>query len=244
MKVIIAENYEKQCALGADLIEAEVRATPDCCIGLATGSSPLGIYRELVRRCAEEGLDFSRVSSVNLDEYVGLAPDHEQSYRYFMDSNLFDHINIDKANTYVAKGLGDVEANLKEFRTVLASKSVAIQLLGVGPDGHIAFNEPAAALHASAHEESIDESTIDANARFFASRDDVPRQALTMGIGEIMRAKKLLTIISGSNKEEAARRLLLEDLITPLCPVTLVKAHPDSTVILTRELADKIGYNV
>ena len=242
MQVFVVDSYEEQCAIGADLIEAVVRSQPDCCLGLATGSSPVGIYQELARRFREEGLDFSQVSTVNLDEYVGLAPDHEQSYRYFMDSNLFDHINIDKAHTYVAKGLGDVEKNLEEFRAVLRDSHVALQLLGVGPDGHIAFNEPADELHASAHMEHIDESTIDANARFFASRDEVPRTALTMGIGEIMRAKKLVTIISGSNKAEAARKLLVEDVITPRCPVTLMKAHPDSTVIITKALAEQVGY--
>ena len=243
MKVFVAETYAEQCALAANLIEAVVRSEPDCCLGLATGSSPVGVYQELARRCREEGLDFSSVRSVNLDEYVGLAPDHEQSYRYFMDSNLFDHININKANTYVAKGLGNVEENLKEFRAVIARSTVALQLLGVGPDGHIAFNEPADELHALAHQEAIDESTIDANARFFASRDDVPRLALTMGMAEIMKAKRLVTVISGSSKAAAAKRLLMEDVITPKCPVTFVKAHPDSTVILTRELADQIGYH-
>lgn len=242
MKVYVVDSYAQMSALGADLIEAIVRSQPDCRLGLATGSSPVGIYQELARRFREEGLDFSQVSTVNLDEYVGLAPDHEQSYRFFMDSNLFDHINIDKANTYVAKGLGDVEENLREFRAKVAERPVELQLLGVGPDGHIAFNEPAETLHDLAHMEYIDESTIDANARFFASRDDVPRSALTMGVGEIMRAKKLLTVISGSSKAEAAKKLLLEDVITPLCPVTMIKAHPDSTVILTRELAEQIGY--
>ena len=242
MKVIVAQNETELFRLAADLVEAEVRADPACCLGLATGSSPVGMYKELARRCREEGLDFSKVSSVNLDEYAGLPGEHDQSYRYFMNNELFDHINIDKANTYVAKGVGDIEENLREFRAVIASKTRAIQVLGIGPDGHIAFNEPGEQLYYHAHRETLDESTIDANARFFASRDEVPRTALTMGIGEIMRAKKLVTIISGSNKAEAARKLLVEDVITPRCPVTLVKAHPDSTVIITKELADKIGY--
>ena len=242
MKVIIAKDYADQCRIAADMVEKIVREEPSCCLGLATGSSPVGLYQELARRCREEGLDFSQVHSVNLDEYIGLAPDHDQSYRYFMDSNLFDHINIDKRNTYVAKGIGDVEANLAEFRAVLAKSQVAVQILGVGPDGHIGFNEPGEDLYYSAHQEQLDESTIDANARFFATRDEVPRSAVTMGIGDIMRARSLLTIISGSNKEQAARTLLMSDAITGRCPVTLVKLHPDSTVILSQELADQIGY--
>ena len=167
MRVIIADSYKEMCSLAADEIEAVVRAEPDCTLGLATGSSPVGMYQELSRRCREEGLDFSK------DEYVGLAPDHDQSYRYFMDTNLFDHINIDKANTYVAKGTGDTEANLREFNEILDRTDIAVQVLGVGPDGHLGFNEPGETLWDGAHLETLDESTIDANARFFATRDDV-----------------------------------------------------------------------
>ena len=242
MKVIVAENYAAQSAAAADVVEKIVRDNPCCTLGLATGSSPVGMYQELARRCREEGLDFSRVHSVNLDEYIGLDGSHDQSYRYFMDSNLFDHINIDKANTYVAKGVGDVDANLAEFRAVLAASDVAVQVLGVGPDGHIGFNEPGDELQCSAHKEVLDETTIDANARFFASRDEVPRYAVTMGVGDIMKARSLLTIISGKSKAEAARLLLMTDVITPKCPVTLVKAHRDSTVIIDKELAELIGY--
>lgn len=242
MNVIVAKDYAAQCAQAADIVEKIVREKPDCCLGLATGSSPVGMYQELSRRCREQGLDFSKVCSVNLDEYVGLEPSHDQSYRYFMDSNLFDHINIDKANTYVAKGIGDVEQNLKEFQAVLAQRQADIQILGVGADGHIGFNEPGEQLFCSAHMETLDESTIDANARFFATRDDVPRKAVTMGVGDIMRAKRLLLIISGSNKEDAATQLLMSDAVTPKCPVTLMKLHHDATVIISEELAAKIGY--
>ena len=242
MKVIIAEDYTKQCSIAADIFEEIIRAKPDCCLGLATGSSPVGMYQELARRCREEGLDFSKVSSVNLDEYIGLEPTHDQSYRYFMDTNLFDHINIDKANTYVAKGTGDIDANIEEFRRVIAEREVALQVLGVGPDGHLAFNEPGEKLWWHAHKEVLDESTIDANARFFASRDEVPRYAVTMGMGEIMMAKRLLMILSGASKADAARRLLMSDEISTACPATLMKLHQDATVIIDKELADTIGY--
>ena len=241
MRVIIAENYAGVSAAGADIIEKIVREKPDSTIGLATGSSPVGMYRELARRCAEEGLDFSQIHSVNLDEYVGLEPTHDQSYRYFMNDNLFDHINIDKANTYVAKGVGDVKTNLAEFNAVLDNAEIEIQVLGVGPDGHLGFNEPGATLYDGAHRETLDESTIDANQRFFASRDDVPRYAVTMGMGNIMRAKKLLMIVSG-NKQDAMRKLLLSDRIDPMCPATFLRLHRDATVILERSLADEIGY--
>lgn len=241
MRVIIAESYEKAAAAAADIIEKIVREKPDCTLGLATGSSPVGMYRELARRCSEEGLDFSKVHSVNLDEYVGLEPTHDQSYRYFMDDNLFNHINIDKANTYVAKGTGDVEANLREFNEILDKTDIDVQVLGVGPDGHLGFNEPGDTLYDGAHKETLEESTIDANQRFFATRDDVPRYAVTMGMGNIMRAKKLLMIVAG-DKSEAMKKLLLSDKIDPHCPATFMRMHRDAVVILEKALADKIGY--
>ncbi|MBO4693874.1 MAG: glucosamine-6-phosphate deaminase [Clostridia bacterium] len=241
MKVIVCKNYEEVSKAGADIIEKTVRENPTCTLGLATGSSPVGMYKELARRCKEEGLDFSKIHSVNLDEYVGLEPTHDQSYRYFMDDNLFNHINIDKANTYVAKGVGDAEENLKEFNAVLDKTDIEIQVLGVGPDGHLGFNEPGEVLYDGAHKEVLDESTIDANARFFASRDEVPRYAFTMGMGNIMRAKKLLMIVNG-DKRDAMTRLLINDKLDPKCPCTFMRMHRDATVILDKDLADKIGY--
>jgi len=241
MKVIVAKDYKQLSSLAADIIEKIVREKPECTLGLATGSSPVGMYNELSRRCSEEGLDFSKIHTVNLDEYVGLEGTHDQSYRYFMDDNLFNHINIDKANTYVAKGVGDAEANLKEFNEVLDKADIEVQVLGIGPDGHLGFNEPGDVLYDKAHMETLEESTIEANKRFFASKDDVPRYAFTMGMGNIMRAKSLLMVISG-NKVEAATKLLIEDKIDPHCPATFMRMHRDATVILEQELADKIGY--
>jgi len=241
MKVIIVNSYEEGARKGADLIESIVREKPDCTLGLATGSSPVGMYRELARRCREENLDFSRVHSVNLDEYVGLDGTHDQSYRYFMNEQLFNHINIDPANTYVAKGTGDIQANLKEFNDILDRTDIDIQVLGVGPDGHLGFNEPGDTLFDGAHEETLDESTILANQRFFARKEDVPTHAVTMGIGNIMRARRLLMIISG-NKQEAATKLLMESKIDPHCPCTFMRMHRDATVIIEKKLADEIGY--
>ena len=241
MKVIIAKDHAEASRLGADIVENIVRAKPDCTLGLATGSSPVGMYQELSRRCHEEGLDFSRVHSVNLDEYVGLPGTHDQSYRYFMDDNLFNHNNIDKANTYVAKGVGDVEENLREFNAILDQTDIDVQVLGVGPDGHLGFNEPGDVLVDGAHQETLDASTIDANARFFASRDDVPRYAVTMGMGNIMRARKLLMIVAG-NKADAMRSLLCTDKLDPHCPCTFMRMHRDAVVILEQSLADAIGY--
>ncbi len=241
MRVIIADTYEEGAKKAADIIEKLVRENPACTLGLATGSSPVGMYKELARRCKDEGLDFSKVHSVNLDEYVGLEPTHDQSYRFFMDDNLFNHINIDKKNTYVAKGTGDIEANLKEFNEILDKTDIDLQVLGVGPDGHLGFNEPGETLYENAHKEVLDESTIDANTRFFACRDDVPRYALTMGMGNIMKAKTLLMIISG-NKQDAATKLLMQNKIDPKCPATFMRMHRDAIVVIEKKLADEIGY--
>lgn len=242
MKVILAEDYEAQSRLAADIIEKTVREKPDCRLGLATGSSPLGLYWELSRRCREEGLDFSSVSTVNLDEYLGLSPDHEQSYRHFMDVNLFDRINIRKDNTLVPRGDRDPEEELARFRAALAAKEIDVQVLGLGSDGHIGFNEPGHVLRSGAHIEQLDERTVRANSRFFSSASQVPRRAITMGVGDIMAAKSLLLLISGSGKEEAAARLLMTEDVTALCPVTLLKLHRDATVLITRGLAESIGY--
>ena len=241
MKVIVAQDANDAAVKAADIMEKIVRNEPECTIGLATGSSPVGMYKELAKRCKEDGLDFSKIHSVNLDEYVGLEGTHEQSYRYFMDTNLFDHINIDKANTFVVKATGDIEADLKEFNDVLDNADIRIQVLGVGPDGHLGFNEPGATLFDGAHEEVLDDSTIEANKRFFDSKEEVPTHALTMGMGNIMRAQSLLMIIGG-NKETAARKLLMEDKIDPMCPATFLRMHRDATVIIEKELAEKIGF--
>ena len=241
MKVIVADTYEEASRLAADRIEQAVRTHPDCTLGLATGSTPMGMYEELIRRCREEDLDFSRIHSVNLDEYVGLEESHVQSYRHFMNTRLFDRINIDKANTYVAKGTGDTAANLKEFNDVLDNTEIEIQVLGVGMDGHLGFNEPGDTLCDRAHEEILDESTIEANRRFFDCREDVPTRALTMGMGNIMRARSLLALIWG-DKREAASRLLMRDQIDTRCPCTFLRLHRDATVIIERKLADEIGY--
>ena len=241
MKVIIAKNYEDGARKAADIIEKIVRENPTCTLGLATGSSPVGMYRELARRCREENLDFSKIHSVNLDEYVGLEGTHDQSYRYFMNDNLFNHINIDKNNTYVAKGTGDVAANLKEFNEVLSRTDIAIQVLGVGPDGHLGFNEPGDTLYDGAHEETLDDSTIEANKRFFASKEEVPTHAVTMGMGNIMRAARLLMMLAGDEQEAATKRLI-EDKSDPHCPCTFRRMHRDATVIIEQALADEIGY--
>ena len=241
MIIYVGKDYQDVSRKAANIMSAQIIMKPNAVLGLATGSTPVGLYKQLIEWYNKGDLDFSQITSVNLDEYKGLSGDNDQSYRYFMDSNLFDHINIDKANTYVAKGTGDTEENLREFNAVLDRTDIDVQVLGVGPDGHLGFNEPGDTLCDGAHKEVLDESTIDANRRFFASRDDVPRYALTMGMGNILRAKKLLMIVSG-HKEDAMRRLLLSERIDPHCPATFLRLHRDAVVLLERSLADAIGY--
>ena len=243
MKVIITDNFEESCRIAAEQIADVIRSKPDARLGLATGSTAQGVYPYLVAANKTGELDFSRVSTINLDEYVGLTVDHPQSYRSFMDQNLFDQINIDKKNTVVAKGTGDIEENVKAFREALAEKPIDVQLLGIGVDGHVGFNEPGEVLYDGAHVEELDESTIDANARFFSTRDEVPTRAISMGMGDILRARKLLLLATGESKSEAMKGLLLNEELDVQNPATLVKTHPDLTVIIDRALAEDIGYH-
>ena len=242
MKVLVTDNFDETCKIAAELIGDVIRNKPDARLGLATGSTAQGVYPYLVAANQRGELDFSRVSTINLDEYVGLLPDHPQSYRRFMDENLFDQINIDKKSTVVARGTGDIEANVQAFREALAEKPIDVQLLGIGVDGHVGFNEPGRVLYDGAHVEELDQSTIDANARFFSTRNEVPTRAISMGIGDILRAKKLLLLATGKNKAEAMKGLLLTEELDAQNPATLIKTHPDVTVMIDRALAERIGY--
>ena len=238
MKVIIAEDYTKQCSIAADIFEEIIRAKPDCCLGLATGSSPVGMYQELARRCREEGLDFSRVHSVNLDEYLGLPAENSQSYRYFMTRNLFQHVNIIMANTHVPDGLtADPEAECVRYDELIRRMGgIDMQLLGIGSNGHIGFNEPADSFPVGAHCVDLAESTIQANARFFPESGQVPRQALTMGIGQIMQARRVLILASGREKKAAVRRAFWGP-VTPEVPASILQLHPDLTLVMDRAAA-------
>lgn len=242
MRVLVSETFDQACEIAAGMIAEVVRNKPDSRLGLATGSTAQGVYPYLIRAYKAGTVDFSHADTINLDEYVGLSPDHPQSYRRFMQENLFDHINIDQNRTVIAKGIGDIEANVREFRQKLAQKSIDVLLLGIGVDGHIGFNEPGEMLVDGAHVEALDQSTIDANARFFASRDEVPKSAISMGMGDILRAKKLLLLATGESKVEAMKRLLLNENIDAQNPATMVKTHPDVTVIIDKQLANAVGY--
>ncbi len=232
MKFIKVNSYEELSRKAAAIIAAQVIAKEDCVLGLATGSSPVGAYKQLIKAYENGDLDFSKVTSVNLDEYVGLGPENDQSYRYFMQDNLFNHINIKAENTFVPDGCAkDVEAECKAYdENIKRLGGIDLQLLGIGLDGHIGFNEPDSAFIAPTHEVVLDPSTIQANARFFEDESMVPRKAVTMGMGGIMNAKKVLLIANGKNKEEIVNKAFFGP-ITPEVPASILQLHPDLTVI-------------
>ena len=243
MKVIVTNSYDETCAVIANMIKELVNAKPDAKLGLATGGTPVPIYKKLIEMNKAGEVDFSRVHTVNLDEYCGIPGTHDQSYRYFMDTNLCDHINIDKKNTFVASGMGDFEANARELEEKVREGGAAdLQLLGIGNNGHIAFNEASDHLIAVAHTEKLTESTINANARFFEKKEDVPTMAITMGMGDILAAKKVVLAATGLAKVPAIKGLIMDDVITTQNPSTMLKMHEDAVVVIDRELADAVGY--
>ena len=233
MKFITVENYEILSRKAAAIIAAQVIAKPNCVLGLATGSSPIGTYKNLIEWCKNGDLDFSSVSSINLDEYTGLDGDNDQSYRYFMNNNLFNFINIDKDKTFVPNGKAtDIKAECKAYDKRIAEMGIDIQLLGIGLDGHIGFNEPDEFFTKETHQVTLDPSTIEANARFFESIDDVPKTAVTMGMGGIMSAKKVLLIANGKNKKDILEKAFFGP-IDPKVPASILQLHPDVTVIFS-----------
>lgn len=243
MNVIVSQDFEESCKLAANIMLEQIVCKPDCRLGLATGSTAEAIYPHLVNAYQSGKVDFSQVRTCNLDEYVGLEPDHEQSYRASMDRWLFDHVNIDKGNTVVASGQGDPAAATLQFKEEIKKDGhMDLQLLGVGENGHIGFNEPAEKLHLFAHREQLSDSTIEANCRFFESKSEVPKEAISMGIGDIMQSRKLLLVAYGKNKAKVMKTLLMDEFVTTMVPVTLLKLHRDLTVLIDQELAAEIGY--
>ena len=232
MRIVRAKDYEDMSRKAGNIMAAQVVAKPDCVLGLATGSTPIGAYKRLIEGYEAGDLDFSQVKTYNLDEYRGLPGTHDQSYRYFMNVNLFDHVNIDKANTHVPDGLAeDYEVACAEYdAAVAAAGGQDLQLLGIGNNGHIGFNEPGDAFVKGTHCVDLTESTIQANSRLFDSIDDVPRQAYTMGIGTIMAAKMVLVMANGEVKAQAVHDMIYGP-ITPSCQASILQLHPNVVVV-------------
>ncbi len=236
MKVIITENYDEMSKKAAEIMTALVKNNPNAILGLATGSSPIGTYKYMIEDC-KKGVSYKNVSTVNLDEYVGLTADHDQSYAYFMRTNLFDHIDIDQKNTNLPCGSApDAKAECDRYNALLETMKQDVQVLGLGSNGHIGFNEPDTPFGSVTHLVDLTENTIKDNSRLFNSIDEVPRQALSMGIKNIMQAKSILMVVSGKNKAEAVRGMVKGE-VTPALPASVLQLHPFVTVICDKDAA-------
>lgn len=232
MQIIRAEDYYHMSRMAANIISAQVIMKPDCVLGLATGSTPIGTYEQLIRWYDKGDLDFAEVTSINLDEYKGLSPENDQSYRYFMNEHLFKHINIKPENTYVPNGLEpDSEKACSDYNEIIKkSGGIDLQLLGLGHNGHIGFNEPGAAFEKETHCVDLTQSTIDANSRFFASMELVPKQAYTMGIKTIMQAKKIVVVVSGESKAQIVKDAFFGPC-TPQVPASVLQLHNNVVLV-------------
>ena len=237
MKVIITENYQEMSQKAAEIMIELVKKNPNAVLGLATGSSPIGMYKEMAKDCANGGASYKNVSTVNLDEYVGLTADHDQSYAYFMRTNLFDHIDIDQKNTNLPCGSApDAQKECDRYNALLETMKQDVQVLGLGSNGHIGFNEPNTPFGSVTHLVDLTENTIKDNSRLFNSIDEVPRQALSMGIKHIMQAKSVLMVVSGKNKSQAVYGMVKGE-VTPALPASVLQLHPNVTIICDKDAA-------
>ncbi|HYE83357.1 MAG TPA: glucosamine-6-phosphate deaminase [Clostridia bacterium] len=241
MRIVIAKDYEEMSRRAANIVAGQIFVRPNSVLGLATGSTPLMMYRELIRTQGKEGLDFSEITTFNLDEYIGLSPENVNSYHYYMYSNLFGHINIKKENIFIPDGMAsDIEKECGDYEEKIRIRGgIDLQVLGIGNNGHIGFNEPDIKFEATTHKVKLDEETILANARFFEDINDVPRYAISMGIKTIMHARKILLLASGAGKAEALGKALYGG-ITPEIPASILQLHPDAIVIVDEECAGYI----
>lgn len=241
MRIYKAKDYEEMSRKAAGIVSAQIIMKPDCVLGLATGSTPVDLYKQLIEWYRNGDLDFSGVRTVNLDEYKGISRENDQSYYYFMHQNLFDHVNIPAENTHLPDGMEpDSEKECRRYEELIQSMgSVDLQLLGIGHNGHIGFNEPADAFDKLVHCVNLTQSTIEANKRFFASAEEVPRQAYTMGIQTIMRSKKILIIANGEGKADIVRDAFFGP-ITPMVPASVLQLHNDVTLVADEAALSKI----
>ncbi len=243
MLVEVVDDYAAMSERAAEIVTLQIRRKPDSVIGFATGSTPLGLYKRLIENYRERGLDFSKVTTFNLDEYVGLSPKHEQSYHYFMWKNLFEHLNVDPAKVHIPQGMAD---DIDDFcawyeRRIERAGGIDLQILGIGANGHLAFNEPGSSLGSRTRIKTLTEKTVEDNARFFDDPAQVPRYAITMGIGTIMEARKLLLVASGTGKADAIKATL-EGPVTAMVPATIVQLHRQAHVIIDQAAASKLAY--
>ncbi len=241
MKIIVTKDYESMSDAAFAVLSAVVKAKPTAVLGLATGTTPLGLYARMAEDHRKNHTSYAGVRTVNLDEYVGLGPESDQSYVYFMRENLFKHIGIPQENTNIANGkAADLEAECTRYNALLAALQQDIQVLGIGSNGHIAFNEPGTPFGAETHVVRLAESTIRDNARLFAREEDVPRSALTMGLKNIMHARRVLILANGANKAKAVKGLV-EGPVTEQLPASVLQLHPDCTLVVDEAAASLLA---
>ncbi|MBP3780890.1 MAG: glucosamine-6-phosphate deaminase [Selenomonas sp.] len=238
MRIIITDSYEKMGLEAANIVAGQVYLKPNSVLGLATGSTPVSMYQRLAAVHKNVGLDFSEVTTFNLDEYIGMSPENPQSYHYFMQENFFRHININQDNVYIPNGMAeDMTVEGQRYEKLIEAKGgIDLQVLGIGQNAHIGFNEPDVKFAATTHKVELDEETIQANSRFFASIDEVPRYAISMGIKTIMMAEHVILLANGKNKAEAVYKAVCGD-VTPEAPASILQLHRDVAVIVDREAA-------
>ncbi len=237
MKLIITENYQDMSSKAAQYIVDIVKGNKSAVLGLATGSTPIGLYQNLIAAYKGGEISFADITTVNLDEYIGLDGTHDQSYRYFMNDQLFNHIDINKDATFVPSGVGeDMQAIAEAYTALLNSKVQDVQLLGLGGNGHIGFNEPDTAFDSTTHIVNLKQDTLEANARFFANIADVPTKAITMGIQNVMNAKCILLVASGKGKAEAVKAMIKGE-VTEACPASILQRHSNVIVVVDKEAA-------
>lgn len=241
MRIIIAEDYNDMSKKAANMLAAQIILKPDSVLGLATGSTPLETYRFLMKMYNDETISFDRVTSFNLDEYVGLSTENENSYHYYMEDNFFQFVNVPKENRHIPDGTAkDVDQECKDYeKKIRAHGGIDFQILGIGNNGHIGFNEPDLKFEAVTHQIDLDEETIKANARFFDSEEEVPKKAITMGVRTIMNARKVILLANGSNKAETIHKAIYGK-IDPKLPASILQLHPDVTFILDKEAASML----
>ena len=240
MKLIVKEDYMESSRYLADLFEEVIREKPDALLGLATGSSPEGLYSCLCEDYQNGKIDLAQVSTINLDEYAGLPREHDQSFGFYMDRHFFSKVNVREENIHLINGAGDIQEEIRKYEEYLAAHPIDILVLGIGTNGHIGFNEPEDVFCARTHEVELTEDTIHANARFFESEDDVPRRAVTMGMYGIVNARKIALIASGSSKADAIRRLLENECADPQLPCSILHLCPDVSIIVDQKLYESM----
>ena len=243
MRIIVCDNYDLLSKKAAQIVGSQMILDPKSVLGLATGSTPIGMYKNLIKMYEEGLIDFSKTTTFNLDEYYQLPINNDQSYHYFMDENLFNHININRENIHIPNGMADdIDAECVLYDKMIDDNGIDIQILGIGNNAHIGFNEPTINFNKGTHIVTLDESTREANARFFNSIDEVPTKAITMGTGSIFKSKKILLLASGANKAEAIYNTV-HGKVTPEVPSSILQFHKDVIIILDKEAASLLNEN-